>query len=122
MLIDRTTIPRWVAEAAKLPDYIFGPRDDAEGADFSYCIRTVMLEDIEWQQDLELTVDAPLLIERKWYRVWFKEQNGFNIYLPSDLRDRSILAFRMRCIYRRLQKNGDVRKEYVRIMIRALEV
>ena len=121
MLIDRTTIPRWVIWGAGLPDKLFGPTEDCDGADFAYCIRTAMLEDIEWQQDLELSLDKPLLIERKWYRIWFKEKNGFNVYPPNVLYDRLVLKTRFRCIYRRLQKNGDLRKEYVRIMIRALD-
>lgn len=123
MLIDFFTIPDWVIFKARLPKKLLVPQPgiDAEGADFSYRIRTAMLEDIEWQQDLELTLDKPLLIERKWYRIWFKETNGFNVYPPNVLYDRLVLKTRFRCIYRRLQKNGDIRKEYVRIMIRALD-
>lgn len=122
MLIDRTTIPRWVAEAAKLPDYIFGPQPGCDGADFSYCIRTVMLEDIEWQESLEIAVDKSLLIERKWFRIWFRK-NGYGYFAsiePDTLYERLVLASRFRCIYKRLQKNGDLRKEFVRIMARAL--
>lgn len=120
MLIDFFTIPDWVIFKARLPKKLLVPQPgtNAEGADFSYRIRTAMLEDIEWQQDLELDVDKPLLIERKWYRIWFVKQHFMQ---PDSLYDRLVLKTRFRCIYRRLQKNGDIRKEYVRIMIRALD-
>lgn len=117
MLIDFQTIPLWVVENARLPQHMFGPLDDCDGADFAYCIRTAMYEDIVLQQDLELNIDRPLLIERKWYRIWFVKQHFIR---PDSLYDRLILKTRFRCIYRRLQKNGDLRKEYVRILIRAL--
>ena len=118
MLIDRQTIPDWVIEGAKLPEKLYGPKEGFDGADFSYCIRTAMLEDIEWQQELELDVDRPLLIERKWYRIWFVKQHFIQ---PDSLYERLVLKTRFRCIYRQLQKNGDLRKEFVRIMVRALD-
>lgn len=117
MLIDRQTIPNWVVKVAKLPNKLLGPKPGADGADFTCCIRTAMQEDIEWQQDLELNVDRPLLIERKWYRIWFVKQHFIR---PDSFYERLVLKTRFRCIYRRLQKNGDLRKEFVRIMVRAL--
>lgn len=123
MLIDRTTIPAWIIKEARLPDKLFGPKDGADGADFHYCIESAMSEDIEWQEDLQLDVDRPLLIERKWYRIWFKRDGlgYFHKAIPDTLYERLVLKTRFRCIYRRLQKVGDLRKEYVRIMVRALE-
>lgn len=117
MLIDVNTIPAWISHAAKLPKQLFGPNDIADGADFAYCIKSVMQEDIEWQEDLDYGVDKPLLIERKWYRIWFVKQH---FICPRAYFERLILAGRLRCIYRRLQKVGDLRKEFVRILIRAL--
>ena len=119
MLINIHTIPAWIIQATKLPIQLFVSKG---GTNFSYCIRTAMLEDIEWQQDLELGVDKPLLIERKWYRIWFKKGNHgyFNSCIPDSLCERLVLKTRFRCIYKRLQKNGDHRKEFVRIMVRAL--
>jgi hypothetical protein len=117
MLINRQTIPDWVVKVAKLPNKLLGPTEYCNGVDFNYCIRTAMQEDIEWQQDLELNVDRPLLIERKWYKVWFVKQHFIR---PDSFYERLVLKTRFRCIYRRLQKNGDPRKEYVRIMVRAL--
>lgn len=124
MLIDRTTIPEWVIKNARLPAKLLGPLEGCDGADFSYCIRTTMFEDIEFQQDLGLDVDIAFLIERKWYRIWFnKDKHGYiNSAIPDTFFDRLVLATRLKCIYKKLQKNGDLRKEYVRIMIRALEV
>lgn len=124
MLIDIHTIPAWIIQGARLPRQIFGPRADAEGADFAYCVRTAMQEDIEWQENLELEVDKPLLVERKWYRIWFKKDDHgyFGSCIPESYYERLILATRFRCIYKRLQKNGNLRKEFVRIMVRALEV
>lgn len=121
MLIDVNTIPAWISHAAKLPKQLFGPNDIADGADFAYCIKSAMSEDIKWQEDLQLDVDKPLLIERKWYRIWFKEDGGFFIYPPNSFYEHLVLRTRFRCIYRRLQKNRDLRKEYVRIMVRALD-
>lgn len=123
MLIDRCTIPIWVVKHAKLPQHMFVPLNGCDGADFCYCVRTAMQEDIEWQENLELEVDKPLLVERKWFRIWFKK-NGhgyFGSCIPESYYERLILATRFRCIYRRLQKNGDLRKEFVRIMVRALD-
>lgn len=119
MLIDIRTIPAWIIQNARLPWQVLGPRISAEGADFNYCIRTAMQEDIKWQEDLELDVDKPLLIERKWYRIWFKKND--HSCIPESYYERLILATRFRCIYRRLQKNGDLRKAYIRIMVRALD-
>lgn len=118
MLINKTTIPNWIIHATKLPEQLFG---SGFGADFTFCIKSAMQEDIEWQEDLELDVDKPLLIERKWYRIWFKEDNGFFIYPPNSFYERLVLKTRFRCIYRRLQKSRDLRKEFVRIMVRALD-
>jgi hypothetical protein len=83
-----------------------------------------MQEDIEWQESIGIEVDRPLLIERKWYRVWFKkDKHGyFNSAIPDTLFDRLVLVTRLKCIYGRLAKAGDLRKEYVRILQRALEV
>lgn len=118
MLIDVDTIPIWVAEHAKLPKELLG----LQGVDFTYCISTAMQEDIEWQEDLELDVDKPLLIERKWYRIWFKRDiYGYFASRRPEFYERLVLRTRFRCIYRRLQKNRDLRKEYVRIMVRALD-
>lgn len=119
MLIDVNTIPIWVVENARLPAKLLGPTEDCEGADFYYCVESAMLEDIEWQESLELTLDKPLLIERKWYRKWFATAPC--MHKPDTLYDRLVLKTRFRCIYKRLQKNGDLRKEYVRIMVRALD-
>ena len=123
MLIDINTMPGWVLQKARLPRCLFGPKDDCEGADFTYCIRTAMLEDIEWQEELNLDVDIALLIERKWYRIWFKRDGHgyFNSAIPDTFLERVILQTRLKCIYRKLFKNGDLRKEYVRILVRALE-
>ncbi|MBP3622028.1 MAG: hypothetical protein J6J16_09740 [Lachnospiraceae bacterium] len=120
MLIDRTTIPIWVAENAKLPQHMLR----SYGADFCYCIKSAMLEDIEWQESIGIEVDKPLLIERKWYRVWFERDTygHFADLIPDTFYEKSVLAFRMGCIYRRLSKNRDLRKEFVRILQRALEV
>lgn len=123
MLIDFQTIPIWVAEHAKLPQHMLGPLDGCDGADFCYCIESAMLEDIEWQESLEIAVDKALLIERKWFRIWFRK-NGYGYFAsiePDTLYERLVLASRFRCIYRRLQKNGDLRKEFIRIMVRALD-
>lgn len=124
MLVDFQTIPIWVAKHVKLPQHMFRPRVGAEGTDFAYCIRTAMQEDIEWQENLELEVDKPLLVERKWYRIWFKKDDHgyFASIEPDTPYERLVLASRFRCIYRRLQKNGDLRKEFVRILVRALKV
>lgn len=121
MLIDGTTIPIWVAENAKLPQHMLKPY---YGADFAYCISTAMYEDIKWQEDLDIEIDKPLLIERKWYRVWFERDTygHFADLRPDTFYEKSVLAFRMGCIYRRLSKYRDSRKEYVRILQRALEV
>ncbi len=123
MLIDRTTIPEWVIKNARLPDKLFGPTEDCEGADFAYCISTAMYEDIERQENLELELDKPLLVERKWYRIWFKKNNlgYFHSCIPESYAERLFLVLRLRCIYKRLQKNNDSRKEFVRIMARALD-
>lgn len=123
MLIDSHTIPSWVVRNAKLPQHMFVPRENYEGTDFTYMVESAMLEDIEWQESLELSIDKPLLIERKWFRIWFKRDTYgyFASRRPDSLYERLILATRFRCIYRRLQKNGDLRKEFVRIMVRALD-
>lgn len=118
MLIDVNTIPNWIVRATKLPKQLLGPRDGCDGADFTYCIRTAMSEDIKWQEELELKVDTALLIERKWYRIWFVKQH---FIWPGTYLECMTLKCRLKCIYRRLSKNGDVRKEYVRILIRALD-
>ena len=120
MLINRNTIPLWVAENARLPKKLLGLQP---GANFTYMIESAMLEDIEWQESLELSIDKPLLIERKWFRIWFRRDTYgyFASRRPDSLYERLVLKTRLRCIYRRLQKNGDSRKEFVRIMVRALD-